>query len=354
MATINEAKERLDKLINKGRHRLYKPIQIAEILYKARTSSDVVPSKRETYRRISNTWKADIALRLFGRRPSLNSRYEDQLFDDAVIPPQILNLLATANQDGVVEAYIYHMVYGTQILLGDIRAGLDVSKPSAFDLESFLKMFEGESALRRSADKAYEILVYALFDTLANHLGATVTLSVSQDKREIVKDFEKFTTIVLGIDPDLLSISQPARLFRLGVTNAADARIDMWANFGPAVQVKHITLDPEEGKRIVDEVMADKIIIVCKHAEQKVIESIISQVGLKNKIRGFITEKDLVSWYKLCMAKYANSIGIDVLRALSHEFDVEFPLAKSAEIEKFLKERGYSRKMLQGIWALPD
>jgi len=56
----------------------------------------------------------------------------------------------------------------------------------------------------------------------------------------------------------------------------------------------------------------------------------------------------------LSMAKYADSIGKDVLRALSHEFDVEFPLAKSSEIEKFLKERGYSRKMLQGIWMLSD
>jgi type II restriction enzyme len=354
MATLNEAKERLDKLINKARHRLYKPIQIAEILYKARTSSDVVPSKLETYRRISNTWKADIALRLFGRRPSLNSRYEDQLFDDAVIPPQTLNVLARANQGGIIEAYIYYRIGGTQLLLEKIRSGLDITKPSAFDLESFIKKFEGESSLRRSIDKVYEILVYALFDILVNHLDATITLSVSQDKREIVKDFEKFTTIVLGIDPVRLSISQPARLFRLGVTNAADARIDMWANFGPAVQVKHITLDLEEGKRIAQEVMADKIIIVCKHAEQKVIESIFSQVGLKEKIRGFITEKDLVSWYKLCMTKYANSIGKDVLRALSHEFDVEFPLAKSSEIEKFLNERGYARKMLQGIWALPD
>jgi type II restriction enzyme len=354
MATLREAKERLDKLINKARHRLYKPIQIAEILYKARTSSDIKPSNLETYRRISNKWKADISLRLFGREPSLNSRYEDQLFDDAVIPPQTLNVLAQANQGGIVETYIYYKVGGTQLLLEKIRSGLDITKPSQFDLESFLKKFEGECSLRRSVDKVYEILVYALFDTLVNHLGATITLSINQEKREIVKDFEKFTTIVLGIDPVRLSISQPARLFRLGVTNAADARIDMWANFGPAVQVKHITLDSKECNRITQEVMADKIIIVCKHAEQKVIETIVSQVGLRQKIRGFITEKDLVSWYKLCMTKYANSIGKDVLRALLHEFDVEFPLAKSSEMEKFLKERGYSRSTLQGTWELSD
>ena len=354
MSNINEAKERLDRLINKARHRLYKPIQIAEILYKSRTSTGIDISNLETYRRISNKWKSDISLRLFGRQPSLNSRYEDQLFDEEVIPPQTLNILSQANQGGIVEAYIYYRIGRTQLLLERIRSGLKIIKPSEFDLESFLKKFEDEPCLRRSMDKVYEILVYALFDTLANHLGAIVTLSVSQEKREIVKDFEKFTTIVLGIDPVRLCISEPARLFRLGVTNAADARIDMWANFGPAVQVKHITINPDAASRITQEVMADKIVIVCKHAEQKVIESIVNQVGLNQKIRGFITEKDLVSWYKLCMIKYSNSMGIDVLSALSHEFDVEFPLAKSSEIEKFLKERGYSRIMLQGLWASPD
>jgi hypothetical protein len=354
MISINEAKNRLDKLINKARHRLYKPIQIAEILYKARTSKGIIPSKLETYRRVSNKWKAEVALRLFGREPVLNSRYEDQLFNKEIIPPQVLNELANANQNGIVEAYIYYRVGGTQLFLEKIRSHLEVIKPKEFDLVTFLKIFENENSLRRSIDKVYEILVYALFDVLVNHLGAEVTLSVSKDKIDIVKDFEKFTTIVLGIDSTNLSISQPARLFRLGVTNAADARIDMWANFGPAVQVKHITLDAKEGKRITEEVMADKIIVVCKYAEQKVIENIVNQIGLKEKIRGFITEKDLVSWYKLCMEKYSNSIGKDVLCALSHEFDVEFPLAKSSDIEKFLKERGYSKKMLQGIWTLSD
>jgi type II restriction enzyme len=351
MTTLSEAKERLDKLINKARHRLYKPIQIAEILYKARTSSDVDLSNLETYRRISNKWKADISLRIFGREPSLNSRYEDQLFDDEVIRPQTLDILSKANQGGIVETYIYYRIDSTQKFLKKLRVELDIAKPSQFDLESFLKEFEGERTLKRSLDKIYEILVYGLFDTLVNHLGATITLSVNKEKREIVKDFEKFTTMVLGIDPDRLTISQPARLFRVGVTNAADARIDMWANFGPAIQVKHMTINPEIASRITQEVMADNIVVVCKHAEQKVIESVINQVVLKQKIRGFITEKDLVDWYRLCMVKYANSIGKDVLCALLREFDIEFPLAK---LENFLKERGYSRVILQDFWALPD
>jgi hypothetical protein len=231
---------------------------------------------------------------------------------------------------------------------------LCIVNTSEFSITKFLTHFHRDSRLKKYIDIAYDIVINVLFYTLAKHLDVTENLYLNKYRLGIVKDFEKFTTIVLGIDPIKLSISQPARLFRLGVTNAADARIDMWANFGPAVQVKHITLDTEEGKRITEEVMADKLIIVCKHAEQKVIENILSQVGLESKIRGFITEKDLISWYKLCMKKYANSIGKDVLSALSHEFDVEFPLAKSSEIEKFFKERGYSRKMLQGIWVLSD
>ena len=39
--TILEAKQALDKIISKGRVHLYKPIQIAEILYRDRIEGDI-------------------------------------------------------------------------------------------------------------------------------------------------------------------------------------------------------------------------------------------------------------------------------------------------------------------------
>ncbi len=41
MPTLLEAKQRLDSIINKGRVDLYKPIQIAEVLHRARLHQDI-------------------------------------------------------------------------------------------------------------------------------------------------------------------------------------------------------------------------------------------------------------------------------------------------------------------------
>ena len=51
MPSIEEAKDRLDFIINKGRVHLYKPIQIAEVLYHSRVGdADIDVNRLETYR----------------------------------------------------------------------------------------------------------------------------------------------------------------------------------------------------------------------------------------------------------------------------------------------------------------
>lgn len=47
---IQEAKQALDKIISKARIHLYKPIQIAEILYRDRIEGDIDLEDLETYR----------------------------------------------------------------------------------------------------------------------------------------------------------------------------------------------------------------------------------------------------------------------------------------------------------------
>ena len=51
-----QAKESLDTIIKKARVHLYKPIQIAEILYRDRVEGDIDLSKLETYRTKSRKW----------------------------------------------------------------------------------------------------------------------------------------------------------------------------------------------------------------------------------------------------------------------------------------------------------
>lgn len=107
--TILEAKQALDKIISKGRVHLYKPIQIAEILYRDRTNGDIDLLDLNTYRNASKKWRDVICLRFLGRTSSSSARYQDDVFSENAVPPPVLKVLSTENrkQNGIVEKYIY-------------------------------------------------------------------------------------------------------------------------------------------------------------------------------------------------------------------------------------------------------
>ena len=64
MHSVEEAKERLDHIINIARVQWYKPIQIAEVLYKSRIGTpDLNTSLLETYRVRSRRWRDEVCSR---------------------------------------------------------------------------------------------------------------------------------------------------------------------------------------------------------------------------------------------------------------------------------------------------
>ena len=348
------AKNRLDKLINKARVHLYKPILIAEILYRDRTSNDIDLSDKTSYRTVLQNWRNEICPRLVGRKPILNWRYLLQLFDDEILPPTSIQELAKINRSGqgVVEFYIFNRLRNRFDKISELRSIIALSTIETFDLKNFINKFDDRS-LRRSVDKAYEIIVYALFESIVSHLKAKVTISVDKKRFDILHDFESFARLVLGVDANNPEISQPAKLYRIGTANAADAGLDMWANFGPAIQVKHITLSLEQVGEITERIMADQMVIVCKKAEARVIDAVMRQTGLNERIRGFITEVDLINWYELCQSKkYRSTLGEYLIKELGHQFDIEFPASNSVTMEEFFRERAYKTNILRGEWAL--
>ena len=118
---------------------------------------------------------------------------------------------------------------------------------------------------------------------------------------DLVREFSDFTTKVLSIDLSNPIHSESAMVYRVGVTNAADRGLDMYSNWGPAIQIKHLSLDEELAQEIVNSVSSDKIVIVCKSAEQKIIMSLLNQIGWKTKIQSIITEddkKNIISLYE--------------------------------------------------------
>lgn len=110
MTTIVKAKYALDRVIKLGRVHFYKPIQIAEILYHSRMALvEINPLELDTYRNLSKKWRDAVTLRLIGNKSTSSARYQDDLFNQNAIPPNMLNLLDEENkkQNGTIENYIY-------------------------------------------------------------------------------------------------------------------------------------------------------------------------------------------------------------------------------------------------------
>jgi hypothetical protein len=123
----------------------------------------------------------------------------------------------------------------------------------------------------------------------------------------------------------------------------------MWANFGPAVQVKHLTLDSQLAEGIVDQVESDHVVIVCRDADANVIRVITKQIGWGRRVRAIICESDMVKWYDKCLrGKFAAELGERLLKHLSEGFKAEFP--HGAQIHDFMAERGYTALVPSKRW----
>ncbi len=341
---VDVAKKALDKVIDKARVHLYKPIQVAEILHRDRVAGDINLADLETYRSASKKWRDVVCLQFLGRISTSSARYQDDVFNDNAVPPGALVALGVENRrtNGAIEAYIYKK-FGER--LHQMSAGLDYATThnrTVFELTDFLGLFWNEAGLRRSIDKIYEIVVYALFSALVDVLEITVLVSMDKNKNDILVEFEDFTKSVVQLSTEQTSVRLKAKINRVGVTNAADRGLDMWANFGLAIQIKHLSLTEDLAENIVSSVTSDRIVIVCKDAEQKVIVSLLNQMGWRSKIQSVITESHLIAWYeKALRGKYGELVGNKVIQNLKEEIKVEFPSTDKAEFDRFVKSRGY-------------
>lgn len=342
---IREAKLAIDKIIAKARVHLYKPIQIAEILHRDRTEKDINLTELETYRNASKRWRDIICLKFLGRTSTSSARYQDDIFNDNAIPPSVLDVLGEENRakNGIVEAYIYRKFAQRFSQMSTGNEYCSSHNKSNFKLEEFLALFWNEPGLRRSIDKIYEIVVFAVFSALVEVLEVTVEVSMNSEKMDILKEFGDFAEKVIRLTPEQSKIKIPARIHRVGVTNAADRGLDMWANFGLAIQIKHLSLTEELAENIASSVSADRIVIVCKASEQKLILSLLNQIGWKSKIQSIITENDLLIWYeKALRGSFSEIIGDKILKNLSEEIKIEFPASDNTEFSTFYEKRGYS------------
>ena len=350
MLTKTDAKNALDKIISKSRIHFYKPIQVAEILYKIRTEKNITPLNLEEYRNESKKWRDEITIQLLGRKCTSSARFQDDLFNENAIPPKILKILSDENikNFGAVEAYIYKKFAGKHSQLENALNYCKNSTKENFVVEKFINAFWNEPGLRRSIDKIYEIVVYALFSVLSELLQVKIEISIEEKNFHILNEFEDFSKKVMNLEILKPIYIQDAKIFRVGVTNAAARGLDMYSNFGVAIQIKHLSLDENLAEDIVGNISSDKIIIVCKDAEQKIILSLLNQIGWRSKIQSIITEQNLIDWYeKALRGKFSNIIGDKLIENLCIEIAEEFPSV--AELPEILKSRRYE-KIFNDFW----
>lgn len=116
----------------------------------------------------------------------------------------------------------------------------------------------------------------------------------------------------------------------------------MYSNWGPAIQIKHLSLSVELAENIVSSISSDKIVIVCKDAEKDIILSLLTQIGWRCHIQSIVTESNLIEWYeKALRGKYADKMGEKLLDVLRVEIGDEFPSVRA--LPDALKERHYER-----------
>lgn len=353
MTSVQDAKKALDSLVLKSRAHLYKPIQIAEILKAHRVEKIVDPLNLDSYRVKSKGWRDIVTSRLVGRNSTSSSKYQDNIFEDNAIPPKILNILASENirTNGGVEAYIYTL-FATRLKSVSNSVGYCISNDaSSFKLKDFINSFWNEPGLKRSIDKVYECIVYALFTSIVEAIEAEITLSYNSKKKCVIEDFEDFTKAVLNLSLNEAIFKSNGSVHRIGATNAADRGLDIWTNFGVIVQIKHLSLTEEIAENICTSLSADRIVIVCKTAEAKLITSLLTQIGWKSKIQSIITEDQLIQWYeKALRGKFSDLLSNTLLINLQTEIQHEFPSTLDNNFINFYKGRNYHLLPKDDIW----
>jgi type II restriction enzyme len=333
---IGSAKAKLDHVIGIGRVEMYKPIQVAEVLHVARKLGGLDLSDVERYRTKSRHWRDEVTLELFGKRSTSSARFQDDVWNESAVPPAAMVALGRANaENGLVESYIYSFIveknqelFAARSIIADLSDFRDLSK--------LLVNFEAPG-LTSSADRLYEIVAASVFKA---ELGQTRYM-ISID-RHGGSDSDKSVELLV----DLVSDGpMPLVVDRLGHTNAADAGLDIWTNFGVAINVKRRVLTVQLLDQVVSDTPIGLLHIVCLEVDPSVKTRLNELRRAGRKITISTQDKLLRSVDRLLSEENASKTFV---KTLNESFDREFPMART--LGDFIERRGYDPAELSGIW----
>jgi hypothetical protein len=261
-----------------------------------------------------------------GKVSTSSMRFQDDLWNESAIPPTALVALFNANQNNRVEEYIYQHVYAKSGQMIHIRKKLGSTKTVA-DIEAIFGLFD-EEGLRTSADRLFEVFALTVLQTQID--GSDFTFSLSGNS----------STVSGNTGKKLISIAESQKnvleLAKIGHTNAADAGLDIWTNFGVVVSVKNYNLDEDLLLQVLSDTPVGLLTVICETASSHLAKN-LGRIS-KNRPIVIITREELIADAGLLLAKEKSAV-IFIQKFISF-FDKEFPLATS--LESFMLKRNYS------------
>ena len=339
-----EALRRLDKLIDKGHVQFFKPIIVAEMLHASRMQGADL-SDRKRIKAIGSERMKIIALRLYYRHVDLNYGYIGGIFDDDKLTPPMLLALASINKaDGEIERRIYTAMQGRWSAYRPFFLRWSRPNPQTFSIGDFIAGFDKLDKIGNVKGKLYEIVVYALFQCVIDFLNARVTFAVDPKRAPLLDRLESFAEVVLGLESNEITLTQKARVFRAGRAHASDSGIDMWANFGPVVQVKHQSsgsMNISTAEKVAGPVRCDRLVLICRRKTKKDAEEFRDLMEAKSYVR-IIDEERVVSWYDevFTNGEFAD-VRVPIATTISAELAGEFPIPSEDKLRTFFAERDY-------------
>jgi len=322
---LPSARAKLDHVIQLSRVEMYKPIQIAETLREFSLNKSINPSKLETYRNLSRDLRNRVTLELIGKVSTSSMRFQDDLWNASAMPPEALNALASANSKHQVEEYIYQHVYAKSSQMIEIRKVLDQVKTLS-DIQSIFDLFN-TPGLRSSADRLFEVFALSVLQTQIEKSDFTFTLSGNSDSVKGITG-KKLISIAEGQGNDL-------ELAKMGHTNAADAGLDIWTNFGVVVSVKNYNLDEDLFLKVLSDTPVGLLVVICETVSKNVEKELLKYSN--NRPVVLITRGELFEDAGILLAS-SDHAKVFVNKLISF-YDKEFPL--TVTLENFMAKRNY-------------
>jgi len=322
---LASARDKLDHVIQLSRVEMYKPIQIAETLREFSLNNSINPGKLETYRNLSRDLRNRVTLELIGKVSTSSMRFQDDLWNASAMPPEALTVLASANLNHRVEEYIYQHVYAKSSQMIEIRKVLDDVK-SLSDVENIFALFNSPG-LRSSADRLFEVFALSVLQTQIEKSDFTFTLKGNSTSISGVTG-KKLISIAEGQGNDL-------ELAKMGHTNAADAGLDIWTNFGVVISVKNYNLDEDLFIKVLSDTPVGLLVVICETVAKNVERDLLKLSNSRPVV--LITRKELFEDAGRLLNRADHSI-VFVSKLISF-YDKEFPL--TVTLENFMKKRNY-------------